>query len=171
MCSPSGLFAQTWFVCLTSFLICSLTEVVARTVVVAFLGTCHDVHVVCTKLMLVLCVSVSSDAVLFVVSLAVPSIVVVAVRIWRDNVCLLRLRILSTVACVDVQVFEAMNLVVNLEIAGEVVGISLALLVLKKSQGVLWSVRVAGVLPLWVREARSLSRLVVSVEELRCLVV
>ena len=171
MCSPSGLFAQTWFVCLTSFLICSLTEVVARTVVVAFLGTCHDVYVVCTELMLVLCVSVSSDAVLFVVSLAVPSIVVVAVRIWRDNVSLLRLCVLSTVACVDVQVFEAMNLVVNLKIAGEVVGVSLALLVLKKSQRVLWSVRVAGVLPLWVREARTLSGLVVAVEELRCLVV
>ena len=121
--------------------------------------------------MLVLCVSVSSDAVLFVVSLAVPSIVVVAVRIWRDNVSLLRLCVLSTVACVDVQVFEAMNLVVNLKIAGEVVGVSLALLVLKKSQRVLWSVRVAGVLPLWVREARSLSRLELAVEELRCLVV
>ena len=121
--------------------------------------------------MLVLCVSVSCDAVLLVVSLTVPAIVVVAVRIWRDNVGLLRLCILSTVACVDVKILEAVNLVVNLKVASEVVGVSLALLILEKSQWVLWCVRVVGVLPLWVREACALRRLVETTEELRCLVI
>ena len=66
-----------------------MTEVVARTVVVAFLGTCHNIYIVCTELMLVLCVSVSCDAVLLVVSLTVPTIVVIAIRIRRDYVGLL----------------------------------------------------------------------------------
>ena len=55
-----------------------------------------------------------------------------------------------------VKVLEAVNLVVNLKVAGEVVGVSLALLVLEQGQRVLWSVGVVGVLPVRVGEARTL---------------
>lgn len=83
----------------------------------------------------------------------------------------MRVGILRTETCMDVQVLETMNLIVGLDITREVVGIGECLLEVQQGNRVLRSIRVRGVSPSRISERRCVDGLIVTVEEAVCRVV
>ena len=147
MGSPLLFRADAWVVGFSCIRVCTLSEIPSPTMVVAFLSTCHDVYIVSTKLLLILCVCISRDAILIIISTSIPTKIVVGIRCWIDNILLERFCILSTIACMNMHVFETMNLIVKFEVACEVISVCKCLLLCQKSQRVLWSICIVGVFP------------------------
>ena len=72
------LLVEDWVVFLQVF-ICTKALVVAMSVVVALLGTCHNIDVVNTKLMSILCIGITNHIVFPIVSHTSPTEIVVRI--------------------------------------------------------------------------------------------
>ena len=130
MSLPHGVLLIGWTIYIVHFTICfnelrivvsqvlinTTSEVIACSVVVALLCTCHDVDIMNTELVCIFSKSFSFDAIFVLMVSAIISKIVVREGILGDIFCLFTVCVLSTYGSMQMQVFETMNLVVNLKI-------------------------------------------------------
>ena len=104
-----------WIV-VSQILIDTASEIIACTVIVALLSTCHDVDVVNTKLMGIFCISFSFYIVFIGMIGTIPAKIVVFGdnRIFRNVIILFAIHIVGSYGCMQIQVFKAMNFIVYL---------------------------------------------------------
>ena len=122
---------------------------------VLFLGCNQHVDVVNTDFLDVLSIDVALQVVLVRLAITIPAIIVVAVRIWRDNSSLTAFRVVATHICMDVEVFETVNLIVEFDVTDCRLALGSVILEFEQCHRVLRSVGVGGVNPVRVGVAGS----------------
>ena len=165
MSGPSLFFSQLRIVRLTSIWIGTLTVVVTATMEVALFTTEHDVKVVIAYFFNVLSISVGCNTILISLGYTYPTIIVRAICIFRSNIVLLAFSVLPTIAGMENQIFETVNLIIYLKITGKVVSSSFCILQIQQSYRILRSIGIIGILPLRIEILGSLRILIVSTKE------
>ena len=128
----------------------TLSSVPSAAVVVALLGTTHDIEVVDTPYVSVLSVGVAGHTIFIGTCNTVPAIVVVLTRIDGVVARLTGVGVLPAEVGVQVQVLEAVNLIVSLDVTRYIVGMCQGLCQAEGGDRVARSIRVGGISPVLV---------------------
>ena len=162
---PLLLTTDAWIICFACIWICALSLIESMTMVVAFLCTSHDINEMSIYLLLILSICICSDTILVITSQAIPTIIVIRERVWRNLIGLLRLCILSTIACVNMQILKTMYLIVSLKITCKVISTCQCFLQFKESKWILRSIVVIGIGPVWIAITSIYIRLIIAAKE------
>ncbi len=115
--------------------------------------TSHDIEVVdVVPVVSILCVDVALQIVLVRLACAIVAVVVVTIRIRRNESFLTTFGIVTTHVSMDVKVFETMNLIVELDVTNHHIGFCLVVLIVDESNRVLRCVGVGRVFPILIVE-------------------
>ena len=85
--------------------------------------------------------------------ITIPTIIVISERVWRNSRRLCTFCIFSTYACMQTEVGQEMEFIVNIHISNKVVTVCLVIFKLQCSQRILGRIRIGCIFPVRVAEA------------------
>ena len=150
MISKCTVFTKSRIVSLTIILAGTLSYRIAGTVKMLFFGTYHHINKMILQCLGILQVNISGEIVFIAIFRAIPSKVMIRIRIRRDNGILTSFRIVGTDIGMNTHIREEMELIISLQISYETLTFRPVIFQFKQCQRVLSGICIFSIQPIRV---------------------